>query len=319
MNTPILFLIFNRPNETSEVFNALKIIKPKFLYVACDGPRKSVENDIENVVKTREILDQIDWDCKLKTLYRDTNLGCKTAVSTAISWFFKNVEEGIILEDDCIPDSSFFDYCSELLEYYRSDSRIMHISGLNFLSGPKDLLPSEKSYHFSKYAAVWGWATWRRAWQLYDVDILNWPKAKEEKLHYNFCFNKREVVVWEDRFDTAYNHEIDTWDYQWAYCIFMNNGICVTPNTNLITNIGFNDNATHTFVRDNRSYLAQGTIDFPLTHTLRVVPDYNSDLVEFVAHINVPFYKRILKKVLNILGCYTLVASLYHKFLKFER
>ena len=195
MNTPILFLLFNRPDETSVVFDVLKIIKPKFLYVACDGPRKNIEGDAENVDKTRKIIDQITWDCELKTLFRDSNLGCKIAVSEAINWFFENVEEGIILEDDCVPDITFFDYCSELLQFYRDDKRVMHISGLNFLSGPLDLQPSAESYHLSKYPAVWGWATWRRAWDLYDVDIVNWPTAKEKGLHFNFCFNKSEIMV----------------------------------------------------------------------------------------------------------------------------
>ena len=319
MNTPILFLIFNRPNETATVFNALKIMKPNFLYVACDGPRGNVSSDRENVAKTREILDQIDWDCELKTLYRDVNLGCKIAVSEAINWFFQNVEEGIILEDDCVPDSSFFDYCSELLDLYRDDRRVMHISGLNFLSGAEDASGSAESYHFSKYAAVWGWATWRRAWRLYDADILNWPKAKERGLHYNFCFNKSEQRVWEDKFDHVHKHQIDTWDFQWSYCIIFNNGLCVTPNTNLISNIGFDDNATHTFVSDMRSNLATRSVTFPLTHPLHVVPDYNSDWNEFVTHINVPLYKRVSKKVLNSLGGYSLAASLYNKFKNYNR
>jgi len=319
MNTPILFLIFNRPDETGAVFDALKIIKPKFLYVACDGPREHIKSDLENVAKTREILDQIDWDCELKTLYRDVNLGCKIAVSEGINWFFQNVEEGIILEDDCVPDATFFDYCSELLEIYRDDKRVMHISGLNFLPGPLDLQPSTDSYSFSKYAAVWGWATWRTAWMLYDADILSWPKAKERNLHYNFCFNKSEMAVWESKFDSVYKNQIDTWDYQWSYCIFLNNGLCVTPNTNLISNIGFNDNATHTFSSDNRSHLPIGSVAFPLIHPLHVVPDYNRDWNEFVAHINVPLYKRVSKKVLNYLGGYELATSLYHKFLNYKR
>ena len=313
MNTPILFLVFNRPNETKAVFNTLKIMKPKFLYVACDGPRDNVASDTENVAKTKEILDEIDWDCELKTLYREVNLGCKRAVNEGISWFFQNVEEGIILEDDCVPCSTFFDYCSELLEIYRDDRRIMHISGLNFVSGPVELPPSIESYHFSKYAAVWGWATWRRAWDLYDSDILNWPKIKEKGLHFNFCFNKTEMMLWEAKFDTVYSQEIDTWDYQWSYCIFTNNGLCITPNTNLITNIGFNDNATHTLVRDNRSHLAKGSVAFPLIHPLNIMPDYNSDWKEFVNHIRIPLYRRVIKSLVVSFGIYKVVASLYNK------
>lgn len=319
MNTAILLLIFNRPDETRAVFNALRMIKPKFLFVACDGPRGKVASDAANVVKTKAILHEIDWDCELKTLYREDNLGCKKAVSEGINWFFKNVDEGIILEDDCVPDITFFNFCTELLDTYRDDKRVMHISGLNFLSGPKVLSQDVESYHFSKYPAVWGWATWKRAWDLYDVDIVSWPKAKKEELHLNFCFNKNERLVREMQFDTAYNKKIDTWDYQWVYCVSMNNGLCVTPNTNLISNIGFNDNATHTFTLDNRSNLAQGSIVFPLTPPLHVVPDYISDWREFVNHIRIRPYKRVIKSLLVSLGVHKSVASLYHKILNYKR
>jgi hypothetical protein len=313
MKTPVLLLIFNRPNETNQVFNALKIIKPKVLYVAGDGPRADVKGDIENIFKTREILERIDWDCELKTLYRENNLGCKKSVSSAINWFFEDVEEGIILEDDCIPDESFFDYCTDLLDKYRDDKRVMHISGLNFLSGSEKLNKNAESYHFSKYPAVWGWATWKRAWELYDVDIVNWPDAKKKKLHFNFCFNKNEISVRQTQFDTAYNKMIDTWDYQWVYCVSMNNGLCITPNTNLISNIGFNSNATHTFVLDKRSRLSTGSISTPLTHPLHVIPEYINDFEEYFKHIRIPWYEMYFKNISKYLGVYKFISNLYHK------
>lgn len=316
MQTPILLLIFNRPNETKEVFNTLKAIKPKFLYVACDGPRDGASNDLINIEKTKEILNKVDWDCQVKTLYRETNLGCKKAVSTAIDWFFEEVEEGIILEDDCVPDLSFFKYCSDLLETYRDDNRVMHISGLNFISSNEKLSKNKDSYHFSKYPAVWGWATWRRAWELYDVDIKSWPAAKENSLHSNFCFNKNEKMVRESQFDSVYNKKIDTWDYQWVYCVSMNNGLCITPNTNLISNIGFNDNATHTFVDDNRSNLPTKPMVFPLSHPVYVIPDYNNDIREFYEHIHIPFYKKILKDILIFLGIYVFITSIFSKIMR---
>ena len=319
MNTPILFLIFNRPNETREVLNVLKIIKPNFLYVACDGPRENIATDADNVNKTREILKDINWDCELKTLFREVNLGCKKAVSEGIDWFFKNVEKGIILEDDCIPSCSFFNYCSDLLNIYRDDTRIMHISGLNFLSGPVRLTASDESYHFSKYAAVWGWATWRRAWRLYDVDIISWPKVRDENLHFNFSFNNSEIESWKDKFDKVYKKQIDTWDYQWSYCIFMNNGLCITPNTNLISNIGFNENATHTFISDIRSHLPLGSVNFPLSHPSNIVPDYNSDWREFVSHIRTPAYKKVIKSFLTALGLFRLFVYFYNKILNYKR
>jgi hypothetical protein len=241
--TFVLFLIFNRPDTTQKVFDAIKKAKPKQLFVAADGPRLDKVGEIEKCRKTREIATSVDWDCEVKTLFRDKNLGCKMAISSAIEWFFENVEEGIILEGDCLPGQSFFWFCQELLEYYRNDTRIMHISANNFQFGR---VRGEGSYYFSKYPHIWGWATWRRAWKHYEINMKNLEEFKKE-VQINNVFNiKQQQKYWMKIFQLVHEGKIDTWDYQWGYACFINNGLCVTPNVNLVSNIGFGKEALHT-------------------------------------------------------------------------
>ena len=176
METAVLFLIFNRPENTDKVFKKIKNVKPKKLYIAADGPRENNINDKVNCLKAREVINKIDWNGEVKTLFRDKNLGCKLAVSSAIDWFFENEEMGIILEDDCLPDPSFFYFCQELLQKYKDDKRVMMISGFNYLLNSLEI---RESYFFSNYYPIWGWATWRRAWKLYDNEMKNWDYFKE--------------------------------------------------------------------------------------------------------------------------------------------
>ena len=175
LKTPILFLIFNRLDTTEKVFEKIREQQPKYLYIAADGPRSDVPEDQEKCRKTRAIIDRIDWDCELKTLFREENLGCRNNAVQAITWFFDNVEEGIILEDDCLPDPTFFRYCEDLLSYYRYDMRVMHIAGSNLQQGFKS---DNASYYFSHIPWVWGWASWKRAWKYYDVNISSYKKVK---------------------------------------------------------------------------------------------------------------------------------------------
>lgn len=176
LNVPVLLLIFNRPDTTQRVFHEIRGASPLQLFISADGPRENKPGEFEKCQITRDIVRQVDWDCEVYTNFRDKNLGCKIAVSSAIDWFFENVEEGIILEDDCLPSFSFFRFCEELLEKYRDDERIMQIGGTNLLS---EWQRSDDSYYFSKYGAIWGWATWRRAWQYYDVNMKLWPEVKK--------------------------------------------------------------------------------------------------------------------------------------------
>lgn len=245
--TPILFLIFNRPDTTEKVFQEIRKQKPKYLYVAADGPRSDKEGEAEKCRQTREIINRIDWDCEFKTLFREKNLGCKIAVSSAINWFFENVEEGIILEDDCFPSESFFNFCEILLEKYRCDTRVMHISAEN----PLDDSFGEASYYFSKIPHIWGWASWRRAWQKYDVEFQDFEGFIQNNLIENVFPEKYAQKYWNKIFSRVKDGKINTWDYQWTYTLFVNNGLSINPNLNMISNIGFGvEGATHTDVSE---------------------------------------------------------------------
>jgi len=275
VTSPILFLVFNRPETTKVVFNTIRLAKPVKLYVAADGARFGKNGEKEQVAKVRDIVSRIDWDCEVKTLFRDNNLGCKMAVSSAISWFFEHEEEGIILEDDCLPDQSFFPYCQQLLEKYRHDTRIMAISGDNFQRGNKH---TDYSYYFSHYNHVWGWASWRRAWECYDLELLNWPELKETDFLDTISGSSKPFVsYWRNIFDTCYDGLIDTWDYPWTFSCWIQSGLTVLPSVNLVSNIGFINNSTHTHEKSPLADLARDELSFPLSHPPYLIRSFLAD------------------------------------------
>ncbi|MEO8637383.1 MAG: nucleotide-diphospho-sugar transferase [Candidatus Taylorbacteria bacterium] len=244
--TPILLIIFNRPDTTSVVFEAIRQIRPRQLFIAADGPRLDKPEDNLECRASREIVEYIDWPCEVKKLFRDKNLGCGHGVSTAINWFFENVEEGIILEDDCLPDQSFFRFCEELLKYYRENERIMHISGNNFQSGKKR---GNSSYYFSEYTHNWGWATWKRAWEYNDFHLID----EKRRLH--------------------------IWDKQWMISVRKRNGLAVLPNVNLVSNIGFGENSTHTKGDSKFSRMPTEKMQFPLLHPRKIRRNIQADFL----------------------------------------
>jgi len=241
LNTPVLFLIFNRPDTTQQVFNAIREAQPRQLFIAADGPRPQ-KGEEELCKQARQVVQQVDWYCEVKTLYRENNLGCKIAVSQAIDWFFQQVEEGIILEDDTLPVPYFFEFCSALLDQFRGDNNVMHISGANFQFGLKR---NNGRYYLSRYPLIWGWASWRRAWQHYDNRILDDEKQIEQTLTGSMK-RKADIAFYKDIMLKVKANQIDTWDYQWLYAVLKNKGVCLTPKDNLVKNIGFDDRATHT-------------------------------------------------------------------------
>lgn len=243
-NTPVLFLVFNRPDTTAQVFAQIRAVQPKYLFVAADGPRMHKEGEAKLCQEVRAIATAIDWDCELKTLFREQNLGCGKAVSEAITWFFNEVEEGIILEDDCLPDLSFFHFASAMLKRYNVNDRVMHIAGVNFQNGK---VRGDGDYYFSKYPHVWGWATWRRAWSKYEYKLLGLEKFQRNSLSHQFFHSESEKAFWMNTWKQMQEGKIDTWDYQWAFAVMSNQGYCIIPNHNLISNIGFRADATHTF------------------------------------------------------------------------
>ena len=242
-NVPILFIIFNRPEVTKLVFKQIQKLKPDILYIAADGPRQIKKNEAELCRLTRMVTENVNWKCKVKRLYRDTNLGCGRAVSGAINWFFKDVENGIILEDDCLPNKSFFYFCQDMLNKYKDDSRVMHISGDNFL--PKKMQKSN-IYYMSKYVHVWGWATWRRAWNKYDYNMKRWNDMSITSRMSDVSGHIFDKFFWVSAFESVASNLIDTWDYQWVYAVFSNNGLSVVPGVNTVSNIGFGSQSTHT-------------------------------------------------------------------------
>lgn len=245
LDTPVLFLIFNRPEQTGRVFEAIRRAKPRRLYVAADGPRPHVASDAENCALARQVVGQVDWDCQVQTLFRAQNLGCKDAVSTGITWFFSQEAEGIILEDDTLPDASFFTFCAQLLAHYRHDERVMHIGGSNYQFGRKR---GKASYYFSNYNHIWGWATWRRTWQHYDGELKNLGPFQENGCIRQIVKDKREQAYWLRMFEAVKAGKINTWDFQWTFTVWSRGGISILPNHNLVINIGFGENATHTII-----------------------------------------------------------------------
>ncbi len=265
LTTPVAFFIFNRPDVTAKVFEAITQAKPEKLLIIADGPRSSEE--AEKCRKTRRVVENVDWECEVVTNFSDTNLGCKRRVASGIEWVFSQVDMAIFLEDDCLPVPSLFSFCQTLLERYRDDERVMHIGGCNFLP---DRIPINDSYFFSRYIFPWGWATWKRAWQHYDEDMKSWPEFKKAKMLEYIFENPDERQLWEQRFDLAFNGEIDTWDFQWFYNCWTQSGLAITPSINMVSNLGFHPEATHTKTPFERSILAnrsaiemEGTIRHP--------------------------------------------------------
>ena len=248
IDTPILFCNFNRPALTARVFESIRKRRPRRLFLACDGPRKNQPQDAEQVQQVRSCLQSVDWDCKVECRFLDDNAGCKHAMAGAISWAFSKTDRLIILEDDCLPDPTFFDYCGALLDRYNDNDRVMMISGDNFQPAPR----SGDSYYFSRWPHIWGWATWRSAWEKFDVGISSWPGKKEAGVLdaiFDCSFARSH---WQRILDSHFVGEIDTWDFSWAYSVWENDGVCILPERNLVQNIGFGQQATHTTDAESR-------------------------------------------------------------------
>jgi hypothetical protein len=294
-NTPILFLIFNRPDLAQITFASICKIKPKKLYIAADGPRSGNQYDELNCMITRQsILSMIDWECEIQTLFQVNNLGCGVAVSGAINWFFSQVEKGIIIEDDCQPNISFFSFCEELLERYEFNEKITHISGTNH----QYRIPrGYGDYYFSCNFNVWGWATWRRAWKIYDF--------KMDNLLVTLCDHPDSKLIPEKLFLDVYHNKIDTWDIQWHYINFKINNLSVIPNINLIKNLGFNKNATHTIGKIPEYIVYSGLGDFKLRikHPREIKRSKNADLFTamFMYKTVKPSFFRRLERKLSML------------------
>jgi hypothetical protein len=276
INSAILFLIFNRPNEAKRVFEIIRDLKPKKLYVVADGPRNKVE-EIQCSLARKVI--EVDWECEVLTRFNKNNLGCKLNVSSAIDWFFQNEEQGIILEDDVIPTKDFFIYCDELLEKYKDDERIGGISGVNFV--PNLVKGIDASYFFSNHIHIWGWATWRRVWSKYDVEMRGWTATKESRKELELNIGGwKNRSYWGRIFDATSSGKINTWDYQLVYMFYRNNYLSITPKYNLVENIGFNGLATHTSGGKPKHVVEMQTLEtiLPLVHPASVEQNKSADM-----------------------------------------
>ena len=274
LTTPVAFIIFNRPDTTERVFAEIARARPPKLLVVGDGARNNREGENAKVAATRAIIDRVNWPCEVLTNYSEVNLGCKRRVSSGIDWVFEQVEEAIILEDDCLPHPTFFRFCEELLERYRDDERIGMISGDNYQFG---LSRTNNSYYFSRYNHIWGWATWRRSWKKYDVEAKIWPTIRDDGWLKGLIRSPNEQAFWTRVFELVYQGKIDTWDYQWVLTSMAQGAISVTPNINLITNIGFGPDATHTHSVNAYSNMSVNEITFPLSHPNIILPNHSAD------------------------------------------
>ena len=267
MNTPVVFMVFNRPEPTRRVLERIRQAQPPKLLVVCDGARPGVPTDAGRVAEVRALIAQgVDWPCEVLTNYAPANLGCRERVATGLNWAFSQVEEAIILEDDCLPDPSFFPYCEELLTRYRDDPRVMHIGGGNLATR---YLHGEASYWFSHQTSIWGWATWRRAWCHYDLEMTTWD-ARADALRSSFS-SRWETHFWLPIFNqTRLDHrKTNTWDFSWAYTCRSLHGLCIVPRHNLVANIGFGDDSTHTATTDPRLQLPSAPCG-PMRHPRKV-------------------------------------------------
>lgn len=298
LKTAVLLMVFNRIGTTKQVFEAIRLAKPPRLYIAADGARENKEGEADKVKQVRKyIMDRIDWECKVSTLFREKNLGCKYAVSGAINWFFENEEMGIILEDDCLPSQSFFWFCQELLNKYRHDTRVMHIAGMTYVNKKDN--PNKYSYRFVRVGGIWGWATWRRAWQLYELNMETFLQAKKERIFNDLFIGEPKIGnLYKKWFDKAFGNNY-TWDYQWTYTKLINSSLNIMPSKNLVLNIGHGTSeATHTGIKDKRySNMELYELEFPLIHPKFMAIDRKFNYENFKYATKGLFINKIIHKI----------------------
>lgn len=275
LTTPVVFLVFKRPDITEKVFAAIRQAKPPKLFVVADGPRLDRPDEVEKCAAVRAIIDRVDWDCDVLKNYSDTNLGCAKRVSSGLDWVFNNVEEAIILEDDCLPHPTFFRFCEELLKKYRYDSRIVAISGQNVQFKQRR---TQYSYYFSRYNHCWGWATWKRAWQYFDFDMKLWPEIKSNNLLKYLLSDSQAIQDWSVTFQSTYDGKRDSWANRWTFACWIQSGLTILSDVNLISNLGFDDNFTNTWnKRSKYKEITTEPIKFPLKHPPFIIRNTEAD------------------------------------------
>ena len=291
LQVPVVLLMFNRPDYTRLVFQRVREVRPARLLVVADGARKDRPGEESLCQMTRDIIGEVDWPCQVERNFSVENQGCGRRVSSGLDWVFSQVDEAIILEDDCLPDLTFFAFCETLLARYRLDERVLSISGDNLLPGRTS---QEASYRFSRVGHIWGWATWRRAWSYYDFKMRTWPEFRRDGgMSRLFGEYPRMQRCWTGWLEATYLGKIDTWDYQWFYTAFARGGIHILPRRNLVTNIGFSANATHTTnITAWEANLPAYQADQPLRHPEHIAVDIQADRETFRQAVP-PFHLRL--------------------------
>ena len=296
---PVLLLAFRRPELTAQVLSLLRQVGPRRLYVATDAAAPDRPGEAALVQRTREVIDAgVDWPCRLERLDRREHRGCRRGVAEAINWFFAAEAEGIVLEDDVLPEPSFFPFCAALLERYRHDERIGAISANNFQPGP----PRDgASYYFSHYNHVWGWASWRRAWAAYDAELESWPRFRDQGWLEDVG-GRRFAHYWRRQIDRVHRSELDTWDYIWTYSCWQAGLLTCLPAVNLVRNLGFSDPLATQTTTGRAPHGAVGRMDFPLRHPAQCVRDARADQHTFLHHFHPPLPRRVLGRLQRALG-----------------
>lgn len=269
---PCAIFVFNRPDLTLRLVDALRAVRPERVLVVADGPRGEGERALCDA--TRAALDAIDWPCRIEREFAESNMGCRRRLQTGLSWVFDRVDRAIVLEDDVLPDPSFFPFCEEMLERFAEDERVMSVSGDNFQF---DRYASPYSYYYSRYVHIWGWATWRRAWRLYDPSMVQWPMLRAHGWLNDFLGDPVEARYWSDTFDSVYQGHVDTWDFQLVYAHWVNHALSVVPSQNLVSNLGFRADGTHTKAASPLSSLPTRPMQFPLGHPPGMVRNVAAD------------------------------------------
>lgn len=307
MRTAILFLIFNRPDTTKIVFEKIKDAQPQRLYIAADGPRS--RNQLDGILceQTRSLVSHIDWPCEVKYFFQEKNLGCKKAVSSAIDWFFDSEEEGIIIEDDIAPSQEFFGFCELMLNQYRNNSKVMMISGFNPLGA--DIISSE--YFYSENPSIWGWATWRDRWKLYDVEMRDWSE-KDYRTKNKNKFPRYVLEQYLEAFEKTKLGLINTWDYQWTHTIQSNTGLVIKPFANLISNIGIV--GTHANTQDENHFVPYGTLNLHQIYgPEKMVVNTTQDNLFYQRAYKKEGWSLRIKYILRLLGVLPLAKKILRK------
>jgi hypothetical protein len=287
LETPVVLIVFRRPALTARVLDAIARVRPRHLLVVADGPRPDRPDDADACAATRAVIDRVDWECKVLRHYSDVNLGCGRRPASGISWAFQHVDEAIVLEDDCVPEPSFFRYCEELLERYRHDERVMHIAGSTYRAGAID---TPYSYFFSQFNGAWGWATWKRAWKHFDAAVALWPALRHTSWLPDLVEDARAVEYWSKEFETAWQRggDVSYWDHQWTFACWAHSGLSIMPRANLVSNVGCGPDATHMVGEaDVISNVPATPMAFPLVHPPNVLQRRDADR-DFLRRIVLP-------------------------------